>query len=324
MEDSVFEINILPALHGDCIHLRFCSAGKWYNIVIDSGPAMHEQSFFKLMNRFKASEEQLDLLCLTHMDDDHILAVKNYLGNPKRDSSFIKHVWINVPDDEIEAAKSIIPSSVCTTGAKKASKLYGFIYNRQIPHSTKIQRGQTMYFGDVLVQAVLPTPERLDEYFEEWRRQKEQKAKSKPTSANDDDDSAANGGSIALFVWAMGQKMLFSGDAFAPDLKEVAEKWAGDGFDLVKLPHHGSNANISDEMLEAMKCRRFIISANGTMDRPTQKTVDILGGYGSKHGEVTLYGNYHWRGIKKKDGVTIELLTKEPLSFAEGMTLRTE
>ena len=320
MDDSKFEINVLQAFHGDCIHLRFNSEGKWYNIVIDSGPAFHETGFKNLLNWINDMEEQVDLLCFTHMDDDHILAAKNYFRDSEKKTDFIKQIWINVPEDEIESAQSATLSSVCTTSANKASKLYGCIYSRGIPHTTKILRGQTIYFGDVLVQAVLPTQARREEYFAEWHKQK---TKDKCTSANSLDDKPANGGSIALFVWVMGKRMLFSGDAFAEDLTEVAEMWAGDGFDLIKLPHHGSNGNITDEMLKAMKCRCFVISADGKRDRPTQATIDLLASYGRTNGTVTLYGNNPWK-LEERDGIAIKTLAAEAVLISDGITLRTE
>ena len=181
-------------------------------------------------------------------------------------------------------------------------------------------RGQTIYFGDVLVQAVLPTQARREEYFAEWHKQK---TKDKCTSANSLDDKPANGGSIALFVWVMGKRMLFSGDAFAEDLTEVAEMWAGDGFDLIKLPHHGSNGNITDEMLKAMKCRCFVISADGKRDRPTQATIDLLASYGRTNGTVTLYGNNPWK-LEERDGIAIKTLAAESVLISDGITLRTE
>lgn len=48
-------------------------------------------------------------------------------------------------------------------------------------------------------------------------------------------------------------------------LKRYAERVgeARPHIDLVKLSHHGSNANVSTAMLELIDCHRFLISTNG-------------------------------------------------------------
>lgn len=341
MDYQRVEINILPAYHGDCIHLRFYSLDnepkqvdqresvatptsptyKGYNIVIDSGPGKNRAGFKKLMNGIHNSGENVDLLCFTHMDDDHILAAKHYF-NTDEELDFIKQIWINIPEGEVMRAQILEASSDELTGAEKTFELYGHILRHGIQCKTEVKQGDKQRFGDLLIRVVLPTQKRLDRYIAEWNKQMEN---TKLTDAQSEDDSDANGGSVALVVEAMGKKLLFSGDAFAPDLEAVSEDWAGEnGFVLVKLPHHGSNANISMSMLKKMKCKNFVISANGSMDRPTQKTVDILGEYGSLCKGVTLYGNYAWDYIDETDGVMIAKLEAEPISIAEGITLRTE
>lgn len=332
------EINILKAYHGDCIHLRFgpvdneaeqtekdekteTPKAPAYNIVIDSGPGMHLSGFRKLMNGIDKAGESVDLLCFTHMDDDHTLAAKHYFNTNKK-LDFIKQIWINIPKDEAEHAKKLKAGSVELTGAKKTFELFGHILWHKIPYKTEVKQGHQAQFGDMVLRVEGPTQDRLDRYFAEWDKQ----MNTVLTDAKSEDDSDANGGSIVIVVEAMGKKLLFSGDAFASDLEAVSGECAGEeGFVLVKLPHHGSNANMSLSMLEKMNCKNFVISANGSMDRPAQKTVDILGEYGSLHEGVVLYGNYDWGRIKKEiAGLRIVELEAEPVSVAEGITLRTE
>lgn len=321
MDNPKLEINILPAFHGDCIHLRFHSQEQCHNVVIDSGPGKHSAGFKRLMNGIRAEGEHVDLLCFTHMDDDHILAAKHYFNTDEK-LDFVRQIWINIPHDEVKRAQKMESGSDELTGAGKTFELFGHILRHGILCKTTVKQGDELTVGDMLIRTVLPTQERLKTYFDDWY---EQMSNVKLASAQSPDDRPANGGSIALVIEAMGKRLLFSGDAFAPDLEEISGMWAGEnGFVLVKLPHHGSNANMSSSMLDAMNCRCFVISANGSMGRPSQDTVNILGQYGSDHQGVMLYGNYGWNDIDKAVGVTIKKLGAEPVSVTEGITLRTE
>jgi hypothetical protein len=88
-------------------------------------------------------------------------------------------------------------------------------------------------------------------------------------ATNATDSSKANGTSIAFILEYKGKRVLFGADAHAPVLTESLKRYAervGDGrphIDLVKLSHHGSNANVSTAMLELIDCQRFLISTNG-------------------------------------------------------------
>jgi len=83
------------------------------------------------------------------------------------------------------------------------------------------------------------------------------------------DSSPANAASIAFVLEFEGQRVLFGADAYAGILTKGLRRYAaavGEArphFDLVKLAHHGSNANISEEMLGVIDCRRWLISTNG-------------------------------------------------------------
>ena len=326
INEPKFQINVLPAAHGDCIHLRFYSVDnesaepdtyRWYNIVIDSGPGTFSGGFSKLMKSIAKKEERVDLLCFTHMDNDHMLGARNYLGTNTKITK-IERIWLNVPPKEIQKAKPLEPSDARTTDARRTFELYEYILWHKIPCDTEIKEGETLCFGDVMVQVLLPNEDLLKKYFEEWDTQ----ITSRLCSAKGFDNNPANGGSIVFIVWAEGKKLLFTGDAFAKNLAHVATRWAGDGFDFVKLPHHGSNANISEDMLNAMKCKCFAISANGSSGRPAQETVELLGDYGSKNGGVKLFGNHprqKW-GVDEELGVEITTPMKIPFGIPDDLT----
>ncbi len=74
---------------------------------------------------------------------------------------------------------------------------------------------------------------------------------------------------IAFILEYDGKRVLFGADAYASVLTDGLRRYAervGEArprIDLVKLSHHGSNANISMDMLGLIDCRRWLISTNG-------------------------------------------------------------
>ena len=86
------------------------------------------------------------------------------------------------------------------------------------------------------------------------------------------DGSEANGSSIAFILEygsAPTKRVLLAADAHASVLAKNLARYADEvgerpvRIDLVKLSHHGSNANLSAKVLELIDCRHFLVSTNG-------------------------------------------------------------
>jgi hypothetical protein len=95
-----------------------------------------------------------------------------------------------------------------------------------------------------------------------------------------DDRSPANGASIACIFEYDGAQALLAGDAHARTLAESLERLANQRsetrlhFDAVKLPHHGSMSNVSEDWLRWVDCKRWLISTNGAVfSHPDLETI---------------------------------------------------
>jgi hypothetical protein len=81
------------------------------------------------------------------------------------------------------------------------------------------------------------------------------------------DRSVANGSSIAVLAEYQGKRCLLAGDAFADTLVASLQRLPGTrervAVDAFKLPHHGSQANVSAELLQRVQCSRYLISTDG-------------------------------------------------------------
>jgi hypothetical protein len=86
-------------------------------------------------------------------------------------------------------------------------------------------------------------------------------------SASAPDSSLANGTSIVLLLAYRGHRVLLAGDAWGDDL--VAAISAIDNgqrlpLSAFKLPHHASESNVSRVLVEAVDCRDWLVSTDGT------------------------------------------------------------
>lgn len=120
------------------------------------------------------------------------------------------------------------------------------------------------------------------------------------------DSSPANGSSIAVLAEWEGKLYLLSGDAYAPVLAASLGRWleqqnAATGstaetvkLELFKLPHHGSVSNISEELLELIKCRRYLFSSSGKIfGHPHDRSVELILEKHQARGKAQLFFNYH-------------------------------
>ena len=83
------------------------------------------------------------------------------------------------------------------------------------------------------------------------------------------DDTKPNGTSISLVAEFEERRILLTGDAHADVLIAGLGRLLGEGegrlaLEAVKLPHHGSRANTSTELLDLLDARRFLFSSNGS------------------------------------------------------------
>ena len=71
-------IQMLPAGSGDCIYIEFTNAN--FRMLIDGGYVKTYQDFLKnFLIKLKKDGKRLNLVIVTHVDDDHINGIKALL-----------------------------------------------------------------------------------------------------------------------------------------------------------------------------------------------------------------------------------------------------
>ena len=84
-----------------------------------------------------------------------------------------------------------------------------------------------------------------------------------------------------------GQKLLFTGDAWAEDILAVA---GNKSYDFMKLSHHGSVRNLSEEWCGRIRCQTYMLCTDG-ISHPDKQTIAKLLKWND---EITIYGSTDW------------------------------
>jgi hypothetical protein len=98
----------------------------------------------------------------------------------------------------------------------------------------------------------------------------------------DKDNAPFNLSSIVCVVKYRRKSILLTGDGRSDDILEglrQAKLLKADGkvhFHILKMPHHGSSANLSEKFLQTVTADHYVVSANGKHENPDQDTLDAL------------------------------------------------
>lgn len=306
----MFELEMFPARDGDCLVLTWGDASAPKRMLIDGG---RESAWAQLKKAFKdlpEPERTFELLVVTHIDADHIAGVLKMLADPKRPLKF-KEVWFNAFHHLVEGDWETFGPGQGETLSDLLSERKD-LWNSRFGGKAVVVGGDglpRLTIEGLELTLVSPTREKLQALVPEWKAwlrseglDREHQPTGEPpavaiipqgyeafgvkpdvralaTAAEREDKTPPNGTSIA-FAASFGKKrVLLAADAH-PGVLEASIKSMPDAerrFDLVKISHHGSKANLTRSFLKAFDCDRFAISTDGSRhEHPDQETIARL------------------------------------------------
>ena len=114
------------------------------------------------------------------------------------------------------------------------------------------------------------------------------------------DKTAANGSSIAVLAEFGGHSLLLGADAHAPVLEEAVRLLCRQrgiatlAIDAFKLPHHGSQNNLSVPLLAQLRCPHYLVSTSGgRFYHPDREAIARVIAHGRQTEQpATLWFNY--------------------------------
>lgn len=281
------EIRVEKADKGECIWIRYGTESK-ANIIIDSGPGTFAKGYRKLMNDISELGEIVDLLVLTHIDNDHIMGFKKYIAT--NDGKLIKKIWVNG-----DGLKMYIKNN--KHSPSNISSLIEKIRSNNIEIITPVSEGYEENINNANLKVIAPKYEALLDVAEVIDRNKVHSS-SLCTEDIDriilrdtfkEDISLTNKASISFVFTYEGKKIAFLGDSHASNIINGKIKYfKNQSMDLVKISHHGSKYNTNYELLKILGATKFIISTKGIVNKETIARIV------SSSNKVEIYCNYNW------------------------------
>jgi len=320
---SVFSIELLPALDGECLWIEYGDPRDPHRILIDAGRAgTHKE----VLRRIEAAARPVhfELIVITHVDLDHIGGVLKLLAM-KKPPLTVGDIWFNGRrhlDEGVPVPRGPLQGEELTSILERLKLPWNEAFrpgefgpSRAVAVSADGRRPQKTLPGGMALTILSPSREKLqrliplwDEEVSKWRDRGRLRIDDQALEAGkpgkrlrfetlvsapfSPDDSPFNGSSIAMLAEFDGKRALLGADAH-PDLlfegiRAISPAPGGRlRVDAFKLPHHGSRRNLSREIIEAVECPRFLVSTDSSrFGHPDPETLARVIQFGGERPEL--------------------------------------
>ena len=307
------KIKFLQAFNGDSIWISFLENDIPRNILIDGGIGNTYKStsnvkgdLHKVIEKIRDDKQFIDLLVLTHFDDDHIGGILRWLNKDKEASKLIKKVWFNsgkeiakkFESDENKDLDIIIVDGADDfhTSPKQGIKFEKYLRDNHLWQEEIIEQGSEYDLFGLKFKILSPNNEKLDKLLKLYEKQKDYftsgdeydfqtllkdfiEEESQTDFKFKEDNRVANGSSIAFIMEYQDKSFLFLADAHPSVVIEGLNKFGYNKDNplqavLMKVAHHGSMYNTNKELLEIVKTDNYLISSNATKHGlPNKRTI---------------------------------------------------
>ena len=173
-------IKILPALHGDSFILDLHKGDNHGIVIVDSGPSIAGRKILKEFYNY----DKIDLMVISHFDDDHIAGIKRYAQEVciKSKDWNVSHMWVNNSKDypvELDADLSLGQATTLADALESINQHYpDFVWK---PY---ISEGHTQDFGFADIEIVSP-PLEYEKYMIKRIKEKVELADDEPEADDD-------------------------------------------------------------------------------------------------------------------------------------------
>lgn len=311
----MFEIEALKAKHGDCLLLHWGSGDKRYLAVIDGGPDLVYSTALKprLLQIAKGQPLTIDLMMLSHIDDDHINGLLDMLGeidsgdldatidlawfnsleglldgdlpsNPETATASVHKVFEPAPGSKASWEDKVLASVPQGQDLTNALKSIGLVETLNHPYPKLVMRGLDPRYASICglkLTPIAPDRKSVEALRKVWKEKR--RDDHDPVTAAYKDRSPYNLSSIVVIAEYGERSILLTGDALGRHILEGLEEinWPKqDGrwhFDLLKLPHHGSQNNVTQEFFETVTADCYLVSGDqGRFPNPHEKAMKWL------------------------------------------------
>jgi len=302
----LFSLEALKAEHGDCLLLHWGTASAPRRMLIDGGPAgVYEDTLrprlMQLRRRGPVDRRGrlvLDAGVVSHAHPDHIGGVLELFRElrrdreQRRDARFrVRRLWHNGWADVVAGDVTVLANAASPTvravsrslarsnELAQIGRVLGLTLNRVFGGGV-IQVGDAARLpGGLSVTVVGPEGEQITALRELWAESMRARAVAKLAAFLD--ESVLNLASIALVVARGRNRVLLTGDARGDHIvRGLRDAGVLTGttarFDVLKIPHHGSDRNVTVDFFRQLPADHYIASGNGKHGNPEIETLRML------------------------------------------------
>ena len=307
----LFSLEALKAEHGDCLLLHWGTASSPRRLLIDGGPpGVYRATLRPRLMQLRADGPvgrsgrlPLDAVVVSHAHPDHIVGVLQLFRELRaarelgRNARFrVKRLWHNswaeLVAAELSAADlaalaaeasptvtAVLASVRRSNELEDAARVLGITPNRAFGGGV-IDAGDAVRLpAGLSITVVGPDGEQIAALRRKWRESMQAQAVTELAAFLD--ESVLNLASIVLLVARGRRRMLLPGDARGDHIVR-ALRAAGvltgttAHFDLLKIPHHGSDRNVDIGFFRQLTADHYVVSGNGKHGNPETETLRML------------------------------------------------
>jgi beta-lactamase superfamily II metal-dependent hydrolase len=346
----LLKLIVIQAEYGDCLMLQSSDRSNSTSILIDGGPSQTYEKNLKPTLDTILPSKKLDLVLLSHIDNDHVLGLLDLFEAIKRERESgsnevlqVSGLWHNSLSDLIRSNSDPyklmrnlfssnqffdigndnkiveLPVLNALKGISEGRDLTKLAQNLNIPINSQFggnpivtkEDNKVIKLQNLKFYILGPTQKNIEKLRKTWDSWVRTHTQVGITPKDYEalqilDTSITNLSSIMFMVESEGKKLLFTGDGLGTDMLEVlSEKKMlnSEGklhVDILKVPHHGSERNVSEQFFGTVTADVYVISANGRDDNPSFSTLKWIIESGKKyHRKVTIVATNKTENIKK-------------------------
>lgn len=326
------KVKFLQAGNGDSIWISFAEddSGSNKNILIDGGvsqtyfdPALNRYGdLYSTIQEIKKREEKIDLLILSHIDNDHIEGLLKWFEMDEEAPQLIGKVWFNsgkaiagyYKEEVNEDLQLHLTKKSVETGVPEALKFEKYLLTHQLWDKKLVVQNHILKLGGCKIKVLTPTHNQLKRLLKEYKKKIKDPIYTEAVTTDWDqdlkdvivkeqhsdfrfkqDNSVKNGSSITCIVEYNNKKFLFLADSHP---KVVLDALREEGYskdiplkvEFLQISHHGSKANMNQELLEIIHTDNYVISTDSITYKHPHKA--LLGRIISVNPFATLHFNY--------------------------------
>ncbi len=312
----IFSLEALQADAGDALILHYGDDHGRSLSVIDGGPTgIYTRSLKPRLDELRAQTGPdplpIELLLISHLDDDHINGIVDLLdalAERQADNTELPYrigdLWHNSfadiakekPGDlslGAEALERTVDADAAAVIASVGQGVEVRTLAEQLALRVNVPFGELVTFRGpeastttlahgLKVHVLAPSQRRVDDLRERWHRERQKsRDAAKALAAAFEDRSVFNLSSIVTLCELGDRKMLLTGDARGDDILDGLKEagFLGDeplALDLLKVPHHGSDRNVTTDFFRCLPAQHYVISADGKHDNPETSTLKMI------------------------------------------------